>query len=86
MPSERLWKAEGGRISNGISKAQRGETRRRYAHVADETRSRVVGLVESEYFLATTGRGNRRWDGRQLEMTQNARHDRLLSDGGNDAE
>jgi hypothetical protein len=66
--------------------AHRGETRRRYAHVADETAPRVVGLVESEYLLATTGRGNRRWDGRQLEMTQHARNDRLLSDGGNDAE
>jgi len=75
-----------GRITYGISKAQRGETRRRYVHVADETTRHVVGFVESEYLLATTGRGNRRWDGRQLEMTQDARHDRILSDGGNDAE
>ena len=29
-----------------------------------------IHLVESEDFLATTGRCNRRWDGRQLEMTQ----------------
>src|SRR5437763_16891037 len=67
-------------------KGSRGETRCRYAHVADETTPRVVGIVESAYLLAITGRGNRRWDGGQLEMTQKARHDRLLSDGGNDTE
>jgi hypothetical protein len=34
------------------------------AHVADEITPRVVGLVESEYLLATTGRCNGRWNGR----------------------
>jgi hypothetical protein len=43
-----------------------------------------VGLVESEYLLATTGRGNGRRDGRQLAMTQDARNHRLLGDGSND--
>jgi hypothetical protein len=57
----------------GMAKAQKGEIRRCYAHVADETTPRVVGLVEREYLLAPTGRGNRRWDGRQLEMPQDAR-------------
>jgi len=46
-------KLGGGRISNGISKAQRYEIHRRCAHVADEITPRVVGLVESEYLLAT---------------------------------
>ena len=40
--------------------------------------SRCVGFVEREAFLASTGRGNRRWDGGQLAMTQDARDDRLL--------
>jgi hypothetical protein len=76
----------GGRISNGISKAQKSEIHRRRAHVADGITPRVVGLGESEYLLATTGRGNGRWNGRHLEMTQDARDHRLLGDGGNDPE
>jgi len=71
---------------NGIAQAHKGERRRRDAHVADETTPRVVGLVESEYFLAHTGRGNRRWDGRQLEMPQDTRDHRLLGDDGNNTE
>ena len=54
-----------GRISNEISKAQRRETPFCCAYVAYETTCHVVGLVDpSKYFLATTGRCNRRWDGR----------------------
>jgi hypothetical protein len=78
---------EGGGISNGMSNAQMGETPLRCAHGAYETTCDVVGLVDpSEYFLATTGRRERRWDGGQLAMTQDARHDCLLGDGGNDPE
>jgi hypothetical protein len=76
----------GGRISTGIAKAQRGERPCRGAHVASETTRPVVGFVQSAAFLATTGRGNGRRDGRQLEMTQETRDDRLLGDGGNDPE
>src|SRR5262245_21258472 len=36
--------------------------------------------------LATTGRGNRRWNGGQLAVAQDAGHRRLLGDGGNDAQ
>ena len=60
----------GGRISNGIAKAQRRETSLRCAHVAYETTRHVMGLVDpSASFLATTGRCNGRWDGGQIEMT-----------------
>ncbi len=45
-----------------------------------------VGLVESEYLLATTGRGNGRWNGRQLKVTQDASNHRFMGDGGNDAQ
>ena len=55
---------------NRILKAQRGETPLRCAHVSYGTTHHVVSLGESEDFLATAGRCNRRWDGRQLEMTQ----------------
>src|SRR6266699_4955183 len=75
-----------GEDDKGITKAQKGELRRRYAHVADETTPRVVGLVEGRYLLAPTGRGNRRWDGGELEMPQDARDHRLLGDDGHDAE
>ena len=44
-----------------------------------------MGLVKREELLATTGRGNRRWNGGQLEVAQDAGHHRLLGDGGNDA-
>ena len=62
-----------GEDDKGMAKAHKGEIRRRDAHVADEPTPRVVGLVEREYLLAHTGRGNRRGDGRQLEMPQDAR-------------
>src|SRR5262249_51468296 len=42
-------------------------------HIADGT-PRGGGLVEREYLLAHTGRGNGRWDGRELEMPQDTRH------------
>jgi hypothetical protein len=71
-------------ISNQVSQAQRGEIHRCGAHVADEPTPRVVGLVASEYLLATTGRCNRRWDGRQLEMTEETCNNRLMGDGSND--
>ena len=45
-----------------------------------------VSLVEREYLLAATGGGNGRWEGCELEVTQDARDDRLLGDGGNDAQ
>src|SRR5207244_7631546 len=72
---------------NGIANAQQGVTSRRGAHVAYEPTRDVVGLGNPiERCLATTGRGNRRWDGGKLAMTQDARDDRLLGNGGNNAE
>jgi hypothetical protein len=66
-------------IANGIANAQKGATPRRGAHVAYEPTRDVVGLGNPiERCLATTGRGNRRWDGGKLAMTQDARDDRLL--------
>jgi len=62
-----------GEDDNGMAQAHKGELRRCDAHVADATTPRVVGLVERAYLLAHTGRGHRRWDGRQLEMPQDAR-------------
>ncbi len=41
---------------------------------------------EREYLLATTGRGNGRWNGGQLEVAQDAGHHRLLGDGGHDVQ
>ena len=69
-----------------MAQAQQDERRRCDAPVADETTPRVVGLVERAYLLAHTGRGHRRWDGRQLEMPQDARDHRLLGDDGNDVQ
>src|SRR5215468_12142783 len=69
-----------------MAQTQQGERRRRAAPVADETTPRGVGLVERAYLLAHTGRGNRRWDGRQLEMPQDTRDHRLLGDDGNNTE
>jgi hypothetical protein len=66
------WGKLGGFL-NRICKARRGEIYCRCAHIANEPMSSVVGLVECKYFLATPGRCNRRWDGRQLKMTQDAR-------------
>src|SRR5262249_33216008 len=57
-----------------------------YAHVADETTPRVVGLVEGGYLLVPTGRGYGWWHRRQLEMPQDTRDHRLLGDDGNDPE
>jgi hypothetical protein len=50
------WGKLGEGDSNEISQAQRGAIHRRGAHVADEPTPRVVGLGESAYLLATTGR------------------------------
>ena len=49
-------------------KLRRGEGYRCGVHVAYGTTPQVVRLGKSEEFLATTGRGNGRWDGRQFEM------------------
>src|SRR6516164_10488752 len=38
-----------GEDDKGMAQAQKGERRRRYAHGADETTPRIVGLVEREY-------------------------------------
>jgi hypothetical protein len=43
---------EGGEDDQGMAKAQKGGIRCYYAHVADETTPRVVGLVEGRYLLA----------------------------------
>jgi hypothetical protein len=40
-----------------------------------------VGFVEGKYFLANTGRGNGRWNGGQLKVTQDACNHRLLGEG-----
>src|SRR5262245_52984139 len=44
-----------------------------------------VGFVERTYLLAKAGRGNGRWNGGQLEVTQDAGHHRLLGDSSDDA-
>ena len=74
----RPWSAgsSGKPIANGIATAQKGVTPRRGAHVAYEPTRDVVGLGNPiERCLATAGRGNRRWDGGKLAMTQDARDD-----------
>jgi hypothetical protein len=43
-----------------------------------------VGVVEHEYLLAEAGWGNERWDGRQLEMAQNAGDHLFMRDSSND--
>ncbi len=71
----------------GMLNAHLGETPLPCAHGAYETPCDVVGFVDpSAYFLATTGRRERGWDGGRLAMTQDARRDCLLGDGGNDQE
>src|SRR6266705_4833589 len=85
----RPWSAgsSGKPSANGIATAQKGVTPRRGAHGASEPTRDVVGLGNPiDRCLATTGRGNRRWDGGKLAMTQDARDDRLLGHGGNNAE
>ena len=57
-----------GEDDQGMAQVHKGELRRCDAHVADATTPRVVDLIEYEAFLATTGWGNGRWDGRELEM------------------
>ena len=67
--------------SQPIISTLRGEMHRQCAHVAYKTTCHVAGLVDpSERFLATTGRGNRRWDGGQLALTQDACNHRLLGE------
>lgn len=57
------------------------------AHVVPEPTGDGVGLSDPvERFLARTGGSNGGWDGRKLEMTQDARDHRFLGDGGNDPE
>jgi hypothetical protein len=74
-------------IASGIANAQKGVAPRRGAHGDYEPTRDAVGLGNPiARCLATTGRGNRRWDGGQLAMTQDARDDRLLGHGGNNAE
>src|SRR5215813_2719545 len=75
-----------GEDDKGMAQAHKGELRRCYAHVAVATTPRVVDLIEYEAFLATTGWGHGRWDGHELEMPEDTRHDRLLSDDGNDTQ
>src|SRR5207302_979468 len=55
-------------------------------YVVDGTTPRGVDLVEHGACLATTGRGNGRGNGGQLEMPQDTRDHRLLGDDGNDAQ
>ena len=66
------------------SQQQGGELRRRGAHFAYGTTPQVVSLGESKEFLAKAGRGNGRWDARQLEMAQNTGNHRFMRDGSND--
>jgi len=82
-----LWKAGGGGVSNGMAHAQRCVLSLGCAPVADETTRDVVGLGDPiERCLTRTGRRKRGWDGGQLAMTQDVRHDCLLGDGRNDPE
>src|SRR5436853_4405299 len=77
----------GGIDSNVISNAQRCEIHFYCAHVAYETTRDVVRLGGSvERCLRRTGRSNGRWNGGQLDMTQDTRDHRFLGHGGNDAE
>jgi hypothetical protein len=76
-----------GLVTVGLRKPHRREGAQYIA--AGRTSSmgaRCVGFVEREEFLASTGRGNRRWDGGQLAMTQDARDDRLLGNSSNKTE
>jgi len=75
------WQAgreDGTRAGTGaqVGKRPSRRARRRQDHAG-------VGLVEHEYRWATAGGCNGRWDGRQLEMPQDARDHRLLGDDGN---
>jgi hypothetical protein len=73
--------AEGGGFQTGLQ-GEKGRmtplrrASRLWAHAG-------VGVVEREYLLAEAGRDDRRWDGGQLEMTQDTGYDRFLGDGGN---
>ena len=58
---------------------------RHSAHVAYEATRAVVGLGNPvNRCLASTGWGNGRWDGRELEMAEDTRDHRLLGDDGNE--
>lgn len=60
---------------------------RHCAHGANEATRAGVSLGNSiEWFLASTGRGNRRRVGRELQMTENLPDHLGLSDSGNDPE
>ena len=80
----------GGRFQTGFQRLKglfRHETHLHCTHVAPETTRDIVGLGDPvERCLAQTGRCNGRWDGGQLAMTQDARYDCFLGDGGNDPE
>jgi hypothetical protein len=65
-------------------KLRRGEGYRCGAHVAYGTAPQVVSLGESEVFLATTGRGNGRWNGGQLKVAQDAGNHRFPGNSSND--
>jgi hypothetical protein len=54
-------------------RAQRGELHRCGAHLAYRA-TLARALVEGEYLLATTRRGDGRGDGGQLEMAQDTRN------------
>ena len=65
-PAARLRWRRGSLVALAAPPARRGGKQPRraprlWAHTG-------VGFVEHEYLLATTGRGNGRWNGRQLEM------------------
>src|SRR2546428_1747304 len=61
----RWWQAREGRWHTGVHRLR--------TPVTDGTTPRVVGLVEHGACLAITGRGNGRWNGRELEMPQDTR-------------
>jgi hypothetical protein len=89
VPWGALGKADGcgGLDSNWISNAQRCETHFYCAHVAYEATREVAGLGGPvECCLARMSRGNGRWNGGGLEMTQDTRDHWFLGQSGNDAE
>jgi hypothetical protein len=74
-------------LQTGFQRLFRHVTPLHCAHVAPETMRDVAGLGDPvKRCLAHTGSGNGRWDGGGLQMTQDARIDCLLGDGGHDPE
>jgi hypothetical protein len=77
-------------ISNRMASTQRCCPLKIYlrcAHVAPEPTGDAVGLSDPvERFLASTGMSNGGWDGRKLQVTQDACAHRFLGDGSNDPE